>query len=311
VIVYQPEAADEFEGTHQFRSMITDIQSTVGWWESATVGATVVSAVLTALSSILAFGAYFKKKWPNKFVQKLDDIAGLERFSLTLGVLAANCALAGAFCSIEFTIANRQQQRLAEADNLSVHQQLIQAQTQSARASETANRAATELSQTEGRLTRAERELIDADQQLAIATDHLNKVEAEVNWRTLNRRQRNSMITILSKWKGTTIDFHPIAGDPEIYSFATEIRSVLEKAGWQLKWSGFLGLQSGVDQPPSEGIRLRMPTSRKDEDVMRDLVKALRIADPRMEITYNLPEQDPLHLTDTVVGKRHAPQTKE
>jgi hypothetical protein len=291
--------------------MITDIQSTVGWWESATLGATIVSAVLTGLSSILAFGVYFRKKRPNKSLEKLDDFAGLERLSLTFGVLAACCALAGAFSSIKFTIANRQQQRLAEADNLLVHQQLIQAQTQSAHASEIANKAATELSQTEDRLTRTERELADADQKLATATDHLNKVEAEVNWRTLNPRQRKSMITILSKWKGTTIDFHPIAGDPEIYSFATEIRSVFEKAGWQLKWSGFLGLQSGVDQPPSEGIRLRMPTSRKDEDIIRDLIKALRIADPRMGIMYILPEQDPLHLTDIIVGKRHAPQTKE
>jgi hypothetical protein len=150
--------------------MITDIQRTVGWWESATLGATVVSAVLTGLSSILAFGVYFRKKWPNKSLEKLDDFAGLERLSLTLGVFAACCALAGAFCSIKFTIANRQQQRLAEADNLLVHQQLIQAQTQSVHASEIANKAATELSQTEDRLTRTERELADADQKLATAT---------------------------------------------------------------------------------------------------------------------------------------------
>src|SRR5579864_5712723 len=117
-----------------------DLQSSVAWWEAATVISTVAAALFQPASWIFSIVAFYRKKKPhNQQLIYLDRKIGLEKTSLSLAGVAGLVALAGAFFVIGYTIANHRQQHLAELDNLEVHRQLTEAQQQSASASQTAN----------------------------------------------------------------------------------------------------------------------------------------------------------------------------
>ncbi len=287
-----------------------NVQASVSLWETTTLVATVASAVFTSVSALLGLVAFYRRKRPHtRTLIRLDQKIGLERSSLGLAIFASTCALAGAFCSIRYTTVNRQQQHLADLENLQVHEQLAEARRQSASASQTANAAASELEKTKEQLARTDRDLADSYQQLAKAKERLGQVEAQVRWRSLNPHQRKRMVVILSRWKGGFVTFNPIAGDPEIHSFASDIRSGFEESGWRTGWTEFMEL-SETDAPPTEGVLLELPSVLKDQDLGRDLIKAAQIVDAAAEVRYLSGDQPTARVIHVVVGKKHAPKVR-
>ncbi len=272
-----------------------NLQASVGFWETATLLATVASAVLTGTSALFALAAFYRRKRPHpQLLIHLDRRVGLERFSLAIAVFASTCALAGAFCSVRYTVVNRQQQHLADLENLQVHRELAAARQQSTSASESAKAAVGELEETKKQLAKTDSDLADSYQQLASAKERLQRVEAEVRWRSLNPRQRKKIVAILSKWRGSFVALNPIAGDPEIHSFASDIRSAFEESGWRSGWTEFMEL-SETDAPPEEGIGLELPAALQNQDLATDQSKP-----------HELPMQVPKCGTSLANSSRHA-----
>jgi hypothetical protein len=145
--------------------------SSLGWWEAATITATVLAAFVQIVSWIFSLVAYYAKELPeNHVLSQLSHKVNWDRSALILAGIAALVALAGSIFSIRYA-------RLTDKDSLEVHRQLTVASDQSFSATEKARQALLELTQTEGRLAAVTQQLADAEQQVATAKETLQAVE--------------------------------------------------------------------------------------------------------------------------------------
>ena len=291
-----------------------EVQASVAWWETASVIATVAVAGFQIASWLFSLIAFYRKKRPhNQSLMHLDHKIGLEKTSLNLAGIAGLIALAGAFLIIGYTRANHKQQRMADLDNLEIHRQLTAAQQQLTSASQTASQAVSELTLTKGQLTAITKQLADADQQLADGRARLQRVESHEKWRILSPQKRKRMIAILSRWKGNGLAMNPGANDNEVYAFASELDSVFRKSGWQTAWASTMAFPMAPAILMQEGVNLQLPrnSSALQADIEKDLIEAVRIADPLAAITYMTGDEDPTHrVIHLLVGPKRQVATR-
>jgi uncharacterized membrane protein (DUF485 family) len=190
------------------------LQDIVSRWEAITVWLTVLSAIVAALASVLAFLAKRMKR------PKFDGI------SLTFGILAAIGTLAASLSLARFAILNRRLQGFQDAARMQLLRDVQSLGDKATNALLTATRA-------ENNLADAKKDLASADQELASAKIRLASVESDQTPRTVSGKQITEFHELLSPFKGQKVTVLAALGE-EPLAFSRQMVAVLRDSGWQV-----------------------------------------------------------------------------